>query len=337
MRGVPPRLTFNVSDEFPLYRAPKWLPGGHAQTIYPVLIKSPPPPYRRERWETPDGDFIDLDWVDAAAGAPLVVLFHGLEGSSASHYATALTRLLQQRGWAGVVPHFRGCSGEPNRMPRAYHSGDSAEIDWILRRLRRQSPQRTIFVAGVSLGGNALLKWLGERSKSAADVISAAAAVSAPFDLTLCGHHLGAGFNRVYTQHFLATLKRNAADKLARFPGLFDERRMRAARNLYEFDDVVTAPLHGFDGADDYWRRASAKPLLRGIGVPTLLLNARNDPFLPAHGLPQGHEISSSVTAEFPHEGGHVGFVTGSLPGRLDWLPLRLLHFFDQHLQHRPT
>jgi uncharacterized protein len=316
------------------YRAPKWLPGGHAQTIYPVLIKAVPPPYRRERWPTPDGDFIDLDWVDSAAAAPLVVLFHGLEGSSASHYATALMAALRQRGWSGVVPHFRGCSGEPNLMPRAYHSGDSDEIDWVLRRLRQQFRGRAIFAAGVSLGGNALLKWLGESEGSANDVIAAAAAISAPLDLTLCGHHLGAGFNRVYTWHFLTTLKQNAAEKLARFPGLFDGPRMMRAHNLYEFDDTVTAPLHGFDGAEDYWRRASAKPLLRGIGVPTLLLNARNDPFLPAHGLPQAHELSASVTAEFPREGGHVGFVVGSLPGRLDWLPQRLMNFFDLAAYH---
>jgi len=319
-----------VSDGFPYYRAPKWLPGGHAQTIYPILIKAASPAYRRERWTTPDGDFIDLDWIDGAADTPLVALFHGLEGSSASHYATALMAALRQCNWAGVVPHFRGCSGEPNVMPRAYHSGDSAEIDWVLRRLRQLFPQRTIFAAGVSLGGNALLKWLGEREALANDVVDAAAAVSAPLDLTLSGHHLGRGFNRVYTRHFLATLRDVAAEKLARFPGIFDGERLKRVRNLYDFDDLVTGPLHGFDGADDYWRRASAKPWLHGIRVPTLLLNAKNDPFLPAHGLPQVHELSSSVTTEFPDEGGHVGFVTGSLPGRLDWLPQRLLHFFDR-------
>jgi len=162
------------------------------------------------------------------------------------------------------------------------------------------------------------------------DVVDAAAAVSAPLDLTLSGHHLGRGFNRVYTRHFLATLRDVAAEKLARFPGIFDGERLKRVRNLYDFDDLVTGPLHGFDGADDYWRRASAKPWLHGIRVPTLLLNAKNDPFLPAHGLPQVHELSSSVTTEFPDEGGHVGFVTGSLPGRLDWLPQRLLHFFDR-------
>jgi predicted alpha/beta-fold hydrolase len=325
---------------FTPYRAPKWLPGGHVQTIYPLLIKASPPPYRRERWETPDGDFIDLDWIDAPDSAfdsapsppntpPLIVLFHGLEGSSASHYATALMAAVKARGWSGVVSHFRGCSGETNRLPRAYHSGDSDEVDWVLRRLRQQHPKRAIHVVGVSLGGNALLKWLGEREFLAGDVINAAASVCAPLDLTICGHQLGQGFNKVYTKHFLQTLKRNAAEKLARFPGLFDGRRMRGANSLYEFDDVVTAPLHGYLGADDYWRRASAKPLLHGIRLPTLLLNAQNDPFLPAHALPRDDELSAKVRPDYPREGGHVGFVTGSLPGRLDWLPQRLLHFFE--------
>ncbi len=327
-----------MTTPFTPYRAPKWLPGGHAQTIYPLLIKAPPPPYRRERWETPDGDFIDLDWMDAPASSaaqasyippPLIVLFHGLEGSSASHYATALMVATRAKGWAGVVTHFRGCSGESNRLARAYHSGDSDEVDWILRRLRQQHPRRPLYVAGVSLGGNALLKWLGEREFLAADVINAAAAVCAPLDLAICGHQLGRGFNKVYTQHFLQTLKRSAAEKLARFPGLFDLQRMQHARTLHEFDDVVTGPLHGFAGADDYWQRASAKPLLRGIRIPTLLLNAQNDPFLPAHALPHDSELSAKVTPDYPREGGHVGFVTGSLPGRLDWLPQRLLHFFD--------
>jgi predicted alpha/beta-fold hydrolase len=313
----------------PSYRAPKWLPGGHVQTIYPLLIKAPPPPYRRERWETPDGDFIDLDWVDGNAAQPLLLLFHGLEGSSSSHYATALMAAVKARGWTGVVSHFRGCSGEPNRLPRAYHSGDSDEVDWVLRRLRQQHPKRTIYVAGVSLGGNALLKWLGEREFLAADIINAAASVCPPLDLAICGHHLGRGFNKVYTQHFLNTLKAGAAAKLKQFPGIFDLSRMRRARNLYEFDDVVTGPLHGYLGADDYWKRASAKPLLRGIRVPTLLLNAQNDPFLPAHALPHDNELSVKVLADYPREGGHVGFVSGSLPGRLDWLPQRLLHFFE--------
>lgn len=312
------------------YVAPTWLPGGHAQTIYPLLIKPLPPAYRRERWSTPDGDFVDVDWVDGDDRQPLLVLFHGLEGSSTSHYAASLMHALRERGWTGLVCHFRGCSGEANLLPRAYHSGDTAEIDWLLRNCRLRFPDRQIYAAGVSLGGNALLKWLGERETGARSVIDAAAAISAPIDLAACGHVLARGFNRVYTQHFLATLKRSADAKWQRFPGIFDRRRMRAARSLYEFDDAVTAPLHGYRGADDYWCRASAKPGLRAVALPTLLLNARNDPFLPAAALPVASEVAPCVTLDFPDQGGHVGFVSGKLPGRLDWLPQRLLGYFAE-------
>lgn len=319
------------------YHAPKWLPGGHAQTIYPLLIKPGAHPYRRERWETPDADFIDLDWNETAhatlknENTPLVVLFHGLEGSSNSHYALSLMHTLTAIGWGGVVIHFRGCSGEANRLPRAYHSGDSEEIDWIVHRLKQNHPQRPIFAVGVSLGGNALLKWLGEREAAAGTLLCAAAAISAPLDLAACGHNLGSGFNRLYGNHFLHTLKPAAAAKLKRFPGLFDEGRLRAARTVYEFDDAVTGPLHGFANADDYWCRASSKPWLAAIRLPTLVLNAQNDPFLPTHALPRPEQVSTAVRLEIPREGGHVGFTTGSLPGRLDWLPQRILRFFTDH------
>ena len=317
------------------YVAPRWLPGGHAQTIYPLLIKPAPLAYWRVRWETPDGDFIDLDWNEATGKAPaqtpLVALFHGLEGSSNSHYALSLMGALKAVGWGGVVIHFRGCSGEPNRLPRAYHSGDSGEADWILQRLKREHPTRLLYAVGVSLGGNVLLKWLGERGESASRLLRAAAAISAPFDLNACGHHLGRGFNRVYSQHFLNTLKPAAAGLLERFPGLFDGRRLRAANTVYAFDDLVTGPLHGFAGADDYWRRASSKPLLGAILLPTLVLNAQNDPFLPAHALPTPAQVSAAVTLELPRGGGHVGFVSGAPPGRLDWLPRRILRHFAQN------
>lgn len=313
------------------YRAPAWLPGGHAQTIWPILRKGAPPAYRRERWDAPDGDFIDVDWLATpeAAGAPLVVLFHGLEGSSASHYAAALMQALARRGWGGAVPHFRGCSGEPNRLPRAYHSGDSAEIDWILQRLRSLFPQRTLYAAGVSLGGNALLKWAGEQQGTARDVVQALAAVCAPLDLTAAGQALQQGFSLVYAKRFLVTLKANSRAKLARFPGLFDERRMLSARTLYDFDDAVTAPVHGFRDAADYWRRASSKPWLGGVRLPALVLNALNDPFLPRQALPGPQQVSASVRLEYPEAGGHVGFVSGAFPGHLGWLPQRLLDFFD--------
>ncbi len=316
------------------YQPPKWLPGGHAQTIYPLLIKPAAYPYWRERLETPDGDFIDLDWSSApncaqrGSGTPLVVMFHGLEGSSNSHYALSLMHALTALGWCGVVAHFRGCSGEPNRLPRAYHSGDSEEIDWILRKIKQQFPERPLYAVGVSLGGNALLKWVGEQGEAAARLLCAVAAVSAPLDLTACGHHLARGFNRVYTRYFLQTLKPSATEKLRRFPGLFDAGRLRQAATIFDFDDLFTAPLHGFADAADYWRRASAKPWLAAIRLPTLILNAQNDPFMPPHTLPETTQVGASVTLDFPREGGHVGFVSGGLPGKLDWLPQRLLHFF---------
>jgi uncharacterized protein len=311
------------------YRAPPWLPGGHLQTIYPAIaMPRPRVPYRRERWDTPDGDFIDLDRIAGPSDAPLTVLFHGLEGCSNSHYALALMHEIRARGWRGVVIHFRGCSGEPNRLPRAYHSGDTMEVDWILRRLQAERADRPLYVAGVSLGGNALLKWLGERGDEAAALVTRACAVSAPVDLMAAGDALGHGINRLYARYFLVTLKRKSARMAQAFPGLFDPDRVHRARTLREFDDLVTAPLHGFAGTDDYWTRASSKPLLRHIGVPTLMLNARNDPFLPEHALPAPHEVSACVVREFPEGGGHAGFASGRFPGRLAWLPQRVLAFF---------
>lgn len=320
------------------YRAPWWLPGPHLQTIWPLARKGAAVRYHRERWDAPDGDFIDLDWTAAPTpqpdDRPLVVLFHGLEGSSQSHYARALMRAVHAAGWLGVVPHFRGCSGEPNRLARAYHSGDSEEIDWILRRLRDRAGSRPLFAAGVSLGGNALLKWLGERGGDAR-WLDAAAAVCPPLDLTISGHALASGFNRVYTLHFLATLKRKALDKQQRHGGPCDARRIRAARNLYEFDDAYTGPVHGFDGAADYWRRASSKPWLRHITRPTLLLCAANDPFVPPQALPAAADLSSAVRFECPAGGGHVGFLDGPWPGGLDWLPQCLLGHFRGVMQTR--
>ncbi len=312
----------------PPYRAPRWLPGGHLQTIYGRFAGASAPAYRRVRWDTPDGDFIDLDWIGPHTGAPLVVLFHGLEGSSRSHYATTLMRALSARGWNGAVVHFRGCSGEPNRLPRAYHSGDDEEIDWIVRRLRAQHGG-PLYAIGVSLGGNALLKWLGMRGEDAG-VLDAAAAVCAPVDLTAAGHALERGFNRLYTRHFLRTLKPVAMAKLERFPGLFDARAVREAGTLRAFDDAVTAPLHGFRDAADYWTRASSRPWLAGIRVATLMIHARNDPFLPAEALPRPGDVAPCVRLEIPEQGGHVGFVSGAFPGHCRWLPRRMIGFFAE-------
>ena len=330
-------------NETAAYRAPRWLPGGHAQTVHAARwVPCPQVAYRRDRWETPDFDFIDLDWLISADNqpealpleqrdeTPLVVLFHGLEGDSSSQYAVGLMHAVAACGWRGVVVHFRGCGGELNRLPRAYHSGDSAEIDWILRRFRttRVGP---IYVAGVSLGGNALLKWLGEQGDEARAVVTRAASVCAPVDLAAAGVALARGFCKVYTQRFLATLKPKTLAKMKRYPALCDRQRMLAARTLYEFDDVVTAPLHGFNGVDDYYARARSKPFLQTIVVPTLVLNARNDPFLPERFLPTAEEVSAQVTLELPATGGHVGFVSGRFPGNIEWLPQRLLQFFAEN------
>jgi uncharacterized protein len=310
------------------------LPGGHVQTLYGVLFARSRIAWKRERWDTPDGDFIDIDRLPGRADAPLVALFHGLEGSSGSHYAGAFARELGRRGWRGAVAHFRGCSGEPNRLPRAYHSGDAEEVRWILRRFAAESRGTPLFAAGVSLGGNALLKWLGEDA-DAKRLIAAAAAVSAPLDLMAAGETLGRGFNLVYTHAFLATMRKKAEEKLARFPGLFDGEAMRRARTLREFDDVVTAPLHGFRDTDDYWTRASSKPLLRRIQVPTLVLNARNDPFLPEAALPGPSEVSGAVRLELTEEGGHAAFVSPPFPGDIGWMPGRVTAFFEEALAAR--
>jgi predicted alpha/beta-fold hydrolase len=318
------------------YRAPPWLPGGNLQTLYPALLAPRPRvAWHRERWDTPDGDFIDLDWTgDQDSGLriegrerPLLVLFHGLEGSSNSHYARAMMHAAQQRGHCGVVVHFRGCSGEINRLARAYHSGDSTEIDWVLRRLHRQH-DGPLHAVGVSLGGNALLKWLGEQREAAAGVLQSAAAISAPVDLHAAANALERGFNMNYTRNFLATMKRKSLAKLEHHPGLFDPARLNAARTLREFDDLITSRLHGYRDVDDYYTRASSKPWLACIAVPTLLLNARNDPFLPAAALPAPHELAPAVSALFPGEGGHVGFPDSF--GTLDWLPRIVLEFVTQ-------
>jgi predicted alpha/beta-fold hydrolase len=301
------------------YRAPWWLPGGHLQTLAAVLAPKPRVSWRRERWETPDGDFIELDWADATG--PLLALFHGLEGGSSSHYARSIAAAALERGWRCVVPHFRGCSGELNRRPRAYHSGDTEELDWILRRLRPE------YAVGVSLGGNVLLKWLGERGAQAPQLLRRAAAVSAPLDLAAAGYALDRGVNqRLYTRVFLTTLKAKVFAKIALRHVALDERRLARVRTLREFDDLYTAPLHGFRDADDYWRRASSAPWLAHIRVPTLVLNAKNDPFLPRNALESAaRQASSDVVLEFPATGGHAGF-----PGRERWLARRVLEFLSQ-------
>ncbi|MFP8779889.1 YheT family hydrolase [Hydrogenophaga sp. RWCD_12] len=314
------------------YAAPWWLPGGNVQTLWAALAArrhaGTPPQWTRQRWQTPDGDFIDVDTSAHAVApdAPLIVLFHGLEGSSASQYAVAFADFAAQAGVALAVPHFRGCSGELNLAPRAYHSGDFQEIDWMLRRFAAEHPGRPLLAVGVSLGGNALLRWAGEMGVSAARTVRAVAAVCSPLDLAAGGHAIGRGFNRlVYTRMFLSTMVPKALKKLEQHPGLFDREALVAARDLYEFDNLFTAPLHGFRDTDDYWARASAKPVLADIRVPALALNALNDPFVPAASLPTPAQAGTHVTLWQPAQGGHVGFPAPlgalGLPGHVRAMP----------------
>lgn len=312
------------------YTAPIWLPGGHAQTIWPALYArsrwGPQAAQTRLRWTSPDGDFVDVDLQKAShPNRPMVVMFHGLEGSSQSHYSQAFANWAQEHDLNFALPHFRGCSGELNHAPRAYHSGDHEEIHWILQRLRHEHQQaggQTLVAAGVSLGGNALMRWAAEHGASATKVADAIASICSPLDLMESGKAIGKGLCRmIYTPMFLKSMKPKALAKWTQHPGLFDAKRMMSASDLYEFDNVFTAPLHGFKNTDDYWARASAKPLMHNIRIPSLALNARNDPFVPSSSLPQTKDVSSAVTLWQPEQGGHVGFAQGAWPGHVRGLP----------------
>ena len=329
------------------WRAPRWLRapgpvGGNVQTLWPAVfsrhwhepvqrLKG-----RRERWTTPDDDFIDVDWLaePPTPQSPLLILFHGLEGSSRSHYAQAFGHWARGQGWGCAVPHFRGCSGELNLAPRAYHSGDYEEAGWILDRFAQAHSHGPRLAAGVSLGGNVLLRWAQEAGHEGRHRVRAVAAISAPLDLTAAGHTIRQGFNRlVYTRMFLSTMKPKALAKLERHPGLYDAQALRKARDLYDYDNAVTAKVFGFADAEDYWAQCSAGPRLGGlVGVPALVLNARNDPFIPGHSLPTPGQVSSWVTLWQPDEGGHVGFPGGAWPGHVGDLPQAVGAWLAQHL-----
>jgi len=347
---------------------PRWLAGGHVQTLYSALLAQHPRiAFVRERVDTPDGDFIDVDWtapdvfaqrvdgklvkLDAALAATAahrwmhaqdwtalahgsarqaLILFHGLEGSSRSHYAQTIAQYFRARGWIVAVAHFRGCSGAPNRMARAYHAGESAEIAFMLEHARQRAPHVQWHALGVSLGGNALLKTLGEQGE-AAHWLASCAAISAPTDLVTCGHALSdtwAG-RHLYSRYFLRSMRQKLLEKSRRFPGTIDVLRLAQLKTLRDFDDYYTAPMHGYRDVLDYWTQASSLPVLRGIVVPTLVLNARDDPFVPAPCLPGSRDASAHVLLHQPARGGHVGFVTGGFPGDLHWLPQRVARFFE--------
>lgn len=287
----------------------------------PLLRRGPRVPVRRERWELPDGDFVDVDRLDGPRGAPLLVALHGLEGSSSAHYIRGLLEQARLRGWGALALNFRGCSGDANRLLRSYHSGETGDLQALIERVSEEAGR--IVLAGCSLGGNVLLKWLGEQGERVPPQIRAAVAMSVPFDLAACARTLdSAGFWRwVYRTRFLRTLKRKSLLKHARFPDAFDSRRVREARTLTDFDDAVTAAVHGFESAVDYYAQSSSGPYVEKVRVPLLLLSAEDDPFIPAASIPRFVQ-NSRVTLEVTQKGGHLGFVEGP-----PWRP----RFYAEH------
>ena len=300
-----------------------WLPGAHAQTLFPHLFRRhSPPPLRRERIELDDGDFIDLDWTDKR-NSPLVMLLHGLEGSIRSHYAGGLIRSLYDCGFETVLMNFRGCSGEPNRLPRGYHSGETGDLETVLEHLKARSPHRPVYLVGISLGGNVLLKWLGENPDQHS--IQKAVAVSVPFELNTAALRLQTGASRLYQAHLLHKLRRSIRAKAARMALPIDTGKLKTLTTFRQFDDQVTAPLHGFRDVDDYYQRSSSRQFIKYIRCPTLILQARNDPFMTPEAIPSPAELGPDVQLEVSSGGGHVGFVSGRWP----WQPV---YWLDQRI-----
>lgn len=309
-----------------------WLSNPHCQTLFPALLRpSPSLSLRRERIELPDGDFLDLDWsdVNAKPNAPIVILLHGLTGSIRSKYIRGLMRQLNARGWRAVLMHFRGASGEPNRLPRGYHSGETTDIDYITRLLQAREPNTVMAAVGFSLGGNVLLKWLGEQGGAAP--VSTAVAVSVPFDLRLCAQSIRQGFSRIYQERLLREMRNAVRQKFSRIEPPFPLPDLAQLRDFIEYDESIIAPLHGFSGADDYYDRCSSRYFLRDIRVPTLVLHARDDPFMSPAVVPQEHDLADEVTLELSGQGGHVGFVSAGARGLPTfWLEKRI----PAHLEH---
>ena len=308
-----------------------WCRGPHRQTLWARLMRrSPRLSFQRERLELPDGDFVDLDWTKNNNG-PIVIVLHGLEGSSASPYAHGLLHAMENRGWRGVVMHFRGCSGAPNRLARSYHSGDTGDLAYLIEVLRRREPRAPLATVGFSLGGNVLLKWLGESGERAP--LSAAVAVSVPYVLHCAADRLQQGFSRLYQWQLMRSLRHTVTEKRKRMEMPLKIQDLSALKNFRDFDEHVTAPLHGFDSADHYYTASSSRQYLNSIAVPTLLLHARDDPFMTEAAIPRNDELSETVTLELSARGGHAGFVAGTWPWRPRyWLEERIPAYLAGYL-----
>ena len=299
------------------------------QTLWPYLFRrTPRVELQRERLELPDGDFLDLDWTGNSHG-PIVIVLHGLEGSSDSKYARGLLKAVHEHGWRGVVMHFRGCSGEPNRLPRSYHSGETSDLAYVVNLLRNREPETPLFVVGFPLGGNVLLKWLGETGTQAP--VKAAVAVSVPFLLGESAKRLDQGFSRVYQWGLMRSMRNAVAEKRSRMKLPLKIQDLSKLKTFWDFDEHITAPLHGFAGADDYYARSSSRQYLKGIQIPTLIVQSRDDPFMTDAVIPQDGELSSAIELELYANGGHVGFVGGKwLWAPRCWLEGRILQYLGQ-------
>ena len=311
-----------------------WLKNSHLQTIWPAICRPNIKDLnlQRERIELPDGDFIDLDWAPGSGLSPVVLILHGLEGSIESHYAKSLLKRFADFGWRGVFMHFRGCSGEPNRLARGYHSGETGDVDFVVRKLRERASDMKLGMVGISLGGNVLLKWLGEATDRN-DYVDAAIAVSVPFELHKAAARMQHGFSRFYQWYFMKCLRERLVEKFQVTVPPLDPIVLSEVTTMFEFDDKVTAPLHGFTGVDDYYTTSSSRQFLRAITVPTLILHAKDDPFMSVDVIPEPHELSSKITLEVSECGGHVGFVGGKYPWRPEyWLDQRVPEFLKDYL-----
>lgn len=314
------------------YQPPRFLTNGHAQTVYPILFrKRRELPVRRQRLELPDGDFLDLDWLTGGHGR-LAFLCHGLEGNSRGLHTSNLMSHLFASGWDVVAMNSRGCSGEPNRLPRLYHSGETDDLHFALDAVLADSGCSTASLVGYSMGGNQILKYLGENPERVPSQVRAAATLSVPCDLEDSAEALAKPANRVYMRYFLRTLRRKIADKKRLFPDLFDTRDLDEIRTFEAFDERYTAPLHGFASARDYWRKASSRPHLSRIRVPTLLVNARNDPFLGPDCFPTAEAAENpNLRLEVQCNGGHLGFVTLDGTG-VYWSERRVVYFLKNYM-----
>ena len=312
------------------YRCPWLLSNGHLQTLWPSFLRRVSVvPYRRERIETPDGDFLDLDWAKNGSQR-LAVLAHGLEGDSKRHYILGMVNALARRGWDAVAWNARGCSGEPNRVLRFTHSGATEDLQAVISHITSASDYSTITLIGFSLGGNLTLKYLGERGQELDPRIRAAVAFSVPCDLQSSSIELAKPLNWIYMQRFLATLHGKIRAMMKVMPGKIDDCGYERLRNFKDFDDRYTAPIHGFKDAEDYWRKCSCRPFLADIQVPTLLVNARNDPFLAdaCYPIEEARE-NPHLHLEIPEAGGHVGFGNFN-SGAEYWSETRAVPFLDQ-------